>query len=148
MKRIGATNIKPAFFILSVAIMGLIFTVISFLWTGIFFGGHFGWANVALPKMIGQSIPFIILIFISSITFGLLLASLFKSTTSFMAVANTVFMPVAFLSGSFVPMKLIQDSDTLKYVSYVSPFKYCIEPFMDAWNGTFSFSMKTLSFYQ
>lgn len=139
LKRIGATNIKPVFFVSSVILVGFIFIFIAFLWTllwaGIFFGSDYGWSDIALPKHILISIPFIVLMFISSISFGIMLASVFKSTTAFIAVSNTIFFPIAFLSGSFVPINLILASDVLRIFTYINPFKYVLDLFLNAWNS-------------
>ncbi|WP_339021498.1 ATP-binding cassette domain-containing protein [Spiroplasma endosymbiont of Atherix ibis] len=90
MKRIGATNIKPIFFILNVVTMGIFFMIIGFLWTllwaGIMFGNEFGWANVALPYQFGQSLPFLLLTIVQSVSLGMLFATIFKSTTTYIAV--------------------------------------------------------------
>ncbi|WP_342260948.1 hypothetical protein [Spiroplasma endosymbiont of Notiophilus biguttatus] len=82
MKRIEATNIKPIFFVLSVMIIGFFFMIATFLWSllwaGIMFGGTYGWNNIVTANFIGESIPFIILIFFSSMGLEMLLASIFK----------------------------------------------------------------------
>ncbi|AHF60831.1 hypothetical protein P344_02325 [Spiroplasma mirum ATCC 29335] len=144
MKRIGATNIKPVFFVLAVIAVGFAFIILAFFWTllwaGIFFGGSFGWDKVAIPYNVGPAIPFALIIFVSSIGLGLMLASVFKSTTAFVAVSNVIYMPIAFLSGSFMPAELILNSNVLKYVTYINPFKYCLDPFLAAWKGNFSFT--------
>ncbi|WP_339043295.1 hypothetical protein [Spiroplasma endosymbiont of Apeira syringaria] len=66
LKRIGATNIHPLFFVTAVIIIGVFASIISFLWTllwgGIYFGGTYGWSVIALPTQIGASIPWIIII--------------------------------------------------------------------------------------
>ncbi|MDQ7983257.1 MAG: ABC transporter ATP-binding protein/permease [Spiroplasma sp.] len=143
MKRIGATNIKPVFFVISVIIIGFIFIVVAFLWTllwaGIFFGNKFGWDVVALPSDILPTIPFLVILIITSIAIGMMFASMFKSTTSFIAVSNVFYLPVAFLSGGFIPIEMITNSDILKYITYINPFKYCLDPFLKAWNGKFVF---------
>lgn len=146
MKRIGATNIKPLFFVLSINVMGIVFMTIGLLWTllwaGIMFGNEFGWANVATPKQIGSLLPFLVLILFSSIGLGMMLSSIFKSTTAYVAVSNVIYMPVAFLSGGFLPIELIQGSEVLKYVSYINLFKYSVDPYMASWNGSFKFSLE------
>ncbi|AHF57516.1 MATE family efflux transporter [Spiroplasma eriocheiris] len=142
--RIGATNIKPIFFVLAVIAVGFAFIILAFFWTllwaGIFFGGSFGWNKVAIPYNVGPAIPFALIIFVSSIGLGMMLASVFKSTTAFVAVSNVIYMPIAFLSGSFMPAELILNSNVLKYVTYINPFKYCLDPFLSAWKGNFSFT--------
>ena len=143
MKRIGATNIKPVFFVVSVIFIGFIFIVVAFLWTllwaGIFFANKYGWRAVALPNDILPTIPFLTILIITSISIGMMFASLFKSTTSFIAISNVFYLPVAFLSGGFIPIELITNNEILKYVTYINPFKYCLDPFLAAWNGKFVF---------
>ncbi|WP_381415141.1 ATP-binding cassette domain-containing protein [Spiroplasma endosymbiont of Anurida maritima] len=146
MKRIGATNIKPITFVISVMLVGLLFIIIAFLWTmlwgGIMFGTQFGWSNVALPKNILASIPFILIVFASSIAIGMAIASVCKSMTSLIAISNIIYMPIAFLSGAFLPVELINNSDVLKYITYINPFKYALEPFLHAWKGGFTMKME------
>ena len=141
MKRIGATNIKPIFFVASVVTIAFLFIIVAFFWTllwaGIFFGHRFGWSIVALPTDVGPAIPFLVILIITSISLGMMLASIFKSTTSFIAISNVIYLPVAFLSGGFIPIEMISNSDALKYITYINPFKYCLDPFLQAWNHNF-----------
>lgn len=141
MKRIGATNIRPVFFVTSVIFIGFVFIVVAFLWTllwaGIFFGRRFGWDVVALPNDILPTIPFLAILIITSISLGMMFASVFRSTTSFIAVSNVFYLPVAFLSGGFIPVEMINNNDILKYITYINPFKYCLDPFLAAWNSDF-----------
>ncbi|WP_338988386.1 ABC transporter ATP-binding protein/permease [Spiroplasma endosymbiont of Dasysyrphus albostriatus] len=141
LKRIGATNIHPLFFVTAVIIIGVFASIISFLWTllwgGIYFNGTYGWSVIALPTQIGASIPWIIIIFITTIGLGIMLASLFKTITSFIAVANVLYLPVAYLSGSIMPIDWITSSKVLNIISYFSPFKYSTLPYFECWNGTF-----------
>lgn len=60
----------------------------------------------------------------------MMFASIFRSTTSFIAISNVFYLPVAFLSGGFIPIELINGNDILKYVTYINPFKYCLDPFL------------------
>ncbi|WP_338985907.1 ABC transporter ATP-binding protein/permease [Spiroplasma endosymbiont of Thecophora atra] len=146
MKRIGATNIKPIFFVFSVMIIGFFFMIATFLWSllwvGIMFGGTYGWSNIVTANFIGESIPFIILIFFSSMGLGMLLASIFKSVTALVAASNVIYFPVTLLSGVFFPAELINSSPVLKYATYFNPFKYAMDPFIQAWSGT-SFTFTT-----
>lgn len=143
MKRIGATNIRPVFFVTSVIFIGFVFIVLSFLWTllwaGIFFGNRFGWRQAALPTDVWPTLPFLALLIITSISLGMMFASIFRSTTSFIAVSNVFYLPVAFLSGGFIPIEMITNNDILKYITYINPFKYCLDPFLAGWNGKFIF---------
>ncbi|AKX33834.1 ABC transporter ATP-binding protein [Spiroplasma litorale] len=148
MKRIGATNIKPLFFILSVVTMGILFMIAGFFWTllwaGIMFGGEYGWKNISTPYQALESLPFLFIILVSSISLGLMLASIFKSTTVYIAVSNIIYLPLAFLGGSFMPIDFIMSSDILKYATYLNAFKYCMEPFNNAWAGKFEFNSEII----
>lgn len=142
LKRIGATNIKPVFFVGAVITVGFLFILLAYLWTllwaGILFGKDYGWDYISLPQNVLIAIPYVALMFVSSITFGIMLASIFKSTTAFIAISNTLFLPIAFLSGAFAPIDYILASDILKVCTYFSPFKYVLDPFIKAWsNKTF-----------
>lgn len=141
LKRIGATNIHPLFFVSAVILMGLIMSVISFLWTllwgVIYFGKTYDWINIALPNQIALSIPWILIIFISSIGLVLMLAALFKTMTSYFAVANVLYLPIAYLSGAILPIDLITKTPTWNVISYFSPFKYSTLPYFNCWSGTF-----------
>ena len=144
MKRIGATSIKPRLFVGVIIIMGVIFSVFAFLWTlvwaGIFFGGKYGWAFTSSPHQLLASLPWIILIFISAIGMGIMMASLLKTQAAYISIANIIYFPIAFLSGGIVSMGFIQNSEILKYVVYINPFYYCVNPFMAAWIGNFKFT--------
>ncbi|AHI53326.1 ABC transporter ATP-binding protein/permease [Spiroplasma culicicola] len=143
MKRIGATNIKPTFFVITVNLSGIAIMLIGYFWTllwaGIMFGGSFGW-DVAWAYNTLESLPFLLLILVSSISLGMMLSSIFKSTTTYIAVSNVIYMPIAFLSGSFMPIELIEGSTVLKYATYINLFKYSLEPFLAGWNGKFEFT--------
>ncbi len=141
LKRIGATNIHPLFFVTAVIIIGVFASIISFLWTllwgGIYFGDAYGWNNIALPSQIAATMPWIFIIFISSIALGIMLASLFKTMIAYFAVANVLYLPIAYLSGSIMPIDWITSSKVLNIISYFSPFKYSTLPYFQCWEGTF-----------
>ncbi|AOG60783.1 ABC transporter ATP-binding protein [Spiroplasma helicoides] len=143
LKRIGATNIKPIFFVLTVVTMGVLFMLLTFFWTllwaGIMFGTTYGWNEIAAPYQVWEALPFLMLILFSSVSLGLMLSSLFKSTAAYVAVANILYLPIAFLGGTFLPIDFIMTSDVLKYATYLNGFKYCMEPFNNAWSGKFEF---------
>ncbi|WP_338969214.1 ABC transporter ATP-binding protein/permease [Spiroplasma endosymbiont of Labia minor] len=139
MKRIGATNIKPIFFLFSILAVGFLLIIVSLfwslMWAGIMYGQKYGWAEVSAPKEIGQSIALFIPILALAMAFGLTFASIFKSSTTYNAVINVLYMPITFLSGGFSPKESIQSSTILNALSWINPFKYSIYPFVDAWNG-------------
>ncbi|ARU91195.1 ABC transporter ATP-binding protein [Spiroplasma clarkii] len=144
MKRIGATNIKPVFFLLSVVLIGLFLVIISVLWTalwaGILFGYKFGWSVTSTPYDVGASILLFIPMICLAMSLGLTLASIFKSTTTYNAVVNVIYMPITLLSGGFAPIESIQTSPQLNAMSWANPFKYSINPFVAAWNGNYEFN--------
>lgn len=138
MKRIGATNVHPRLFVGVIIILGVIFSLLAFLWTllwaGIFFGNKFGWTITSTPIQLSTSLPWLLLIFVNAIGLGMMMTSLLKTQAAYISIA--------FLSGGIVSMTLIENSDVLKYIVYISPFHYCVNPFMDAWVGKFKFSTK------
>ncbi|QEH61486.1 ABC transporter ATP-binding protein [Spiroplasma chinense] len=146
MKRIGATNIKPIFFLLSVVVMGFVFVVISalwaILWAGIIYGHKYGWDVTSKPYDVAASIFLFIPVLLLSMTLGLTLASMFKSTTTYNAIVNVIYMPITFLSGGFSPIETVETSAPLKAISWINPFKYSINPFVEAWNGKYTFNLE------
>ncbi|WP_342276908.1 hypothetical protein [Spiroplasma endosymbiont of Nebria brevicollis] len=68
------------------------------------------------------------------------MAALLRTQAAYISIANIIYFPIAFLTGGIVSMTLIENSDVLKYIVYISPFHYCVNPFMDAWVGKFSFT--------
>ncbi|WP_338971441.1 ABC transporter ATP-binding protein/permease [Spiroplasma endosymbiont of Panorpa germanica] len=153
MKRIGSTNTRAINFIISTIGICVIFMILTFLWTllwsGIMFGWEFGWKEIIAPKQIGESIGYLALIILTSTTFGLMIASLFKSSspTAYITISNIIFIPTAFLSGSFIPIDLIEKSTILNGFSYLNVFKYTITPLNSSWFGTFEFDLKNTIFF-
>lgn len=146
MKRIGATNIKPVFFLLSVVAIGFLLVIVSMfwsvLWAGIMFGHKYGWVVTSTPYDAVASILLFIPIIILAMALGLTFASIFKSTTTYNAVVNVLYMPITFLSGGFAPLEAINTNTALKAISWVNPFKYSINPFVAAWNGNYTFNLE------
>jgi biotin transporter BioY len=60
---------------------------------------------------------FLILILFVSMIFGLMIASIAKSSSAAFGIANMIFMPVTFLSGGFFPIELIRSSQTLSAIA-------------------------------
>lgn len=138
LKRIGATNIKPAYFVATVILIGFVISVFALFWTllwaGIMFGSATdkGWSLAFSPNLF-KALPFALLTLILSMALGMALAALLKTEAGVMAVSNIIFLPAAFLSGSFIPYSVISQSSVLSAVSYIMPFRYTVWPFMDIW---------------
>ncbi|AXK50818.1 ABC transporter ATP-binding protein/permease [Spiroplasma alleghenense] len=150
MKRIGATNTRVFNFMLSTISICVIFMILTFFWTmlwsGLMFGWEFGWGEILEPKDWWSSFGYLVIIILSSTTLGIMIASLFKSSspTSYITISNIIFIPIAFLSGSFIPISLIEKSDILNPISYINPFKYSITPLNKAWMEGGEFNLENL----
>ncbi|WP_375317824.1 ATP-binding cassette domain-containing protein [Spiroplasma endosymbiont of Virgichneumon dumeticola] len=100
MKRIGATNIHPSLFVGVIIILGVIFSILAFLWTllwaGIFFGSKFGWVITSTPIQLWASLPWLLLIFVNAIGLGMMMAALLKTQAAYISIANIIYFPIAF----------------------------------------------------
>lgn len=150
LKRIGATHIKSSVFIISLAILGILFGFFTYfwsiLWAGIFFAGNHGWANLLDLKNLGTALPFLIIILASSSGFGLMLTIFFKSSASFIAASNFAFVIISFLSGGFTPIRTLELDNVLKILVYFNPFYYVIHLYLVALNGDWVFDLKNSLF--
>lgn len=150
LKRIGATHIKSIIFILSLAILGFLFGLFSYfwsiMWAGIFFGNQYGWVNLLQLDHLAAAIPFLFIILASSSAFGLMLTIFFKSSASFIAASNFIFVVVSFLSGGYVPIHALEADKVLNVMLYFNPFYYIVHLYLIIMNGTFMFDLKNISF--
>ncbi|AHI53530.1 ABC transporter ATP-binding protein [Spiroplasma sabaudiense Ar-1343] len=152
MKRIGSTNTRAVNFMVTTILICILFMITTFLWTmlwsGIMFGWEFGWNQILAPINIGEAIGYLVVVILASTTFGIMIASLFKSTspTAYITISNIIFIPIAFLSGSFIPISLIEKSEILNVFSYFNPFKYSITPLNSSWIGEHKLDLKNSLF--
>lgn len=145
MKRIGASDIKALWFVSAIVAMGILSSIIAFLWTllwaGIFFGHMYSWSLIASAHQPWSALPFLLIIFASAASFGIMLSSVIKNFATYITVSNIIYFPIAFLSGGLTSMYLIANNNILQYVKYINPFNYCVSPFIDSWIGKFSFNV-------
>lgn len=134
IKRIGAADIKKSTFLIVILIYQSMWAFFSvfwvLLWAGINIGTmkEFDW-SVAFSKNLWPSFVFIIPVFILSVSIGVFIASISKTAMAAMGITNVLYMPISFLSGSFIPIQQIQGSNVLNSISYALPTKYFTEPF-------------------
>jgi len=79
------------------------------------------------------TIVFMILISLTAVGFGLILASKMNDFQSFPLIMNLVIMPLLFLSSAFFPV--VQDK-TLQTIAYINPLFYMIDGLRGSLVGT------------
>jgi len=71
------------------------------------------------------AIPFMILIAISFVAMGLIIASRMKNMEGFQMIMSFLVMPIFLLSGALFPLKDVPDA--MKVISYFDPLSYGID---------------------
>ena len=133
MKRIGATNIKPYQFLLMVVVLFIIQSSFSFFYSRIvatlIFGHSLGW-NIAFLHNIPLAYLYAMAIMLVAISLGMVIASISETVRQVTSISNIVFFPISVLSGGLIPASIIYSSTFLKSISWINPFKYAIEPYL------------------
>lgn len=134
MKRIGSTDISKRTFFITILIYQSFWAMFSIIWILIWTSiivstkSHFD-ISVAFSKYTLESIPFMILSFLISMSIGLIIISFFNTQQGVMGITNVIYLPISFLSGSFIPKSQIDSSPILNGISYILPTKYSVDPF-------------------
>ncbi|WP_215826469.1 ATP-binding cassette domain-containing protein [Spiroplasma endosymbiont of 'Nebria riversi'] len=127
VKHFGSINIKPKTFFLTVILFGCIlslFTIlITLFWTTIIFGRQFNISEL-LSFINLPVIGYLIFSIIISISFGVLLATFFKTQKKHMLISNALFLPMMLFSGIFLSKFKFDKNLIFKIFSYLSIFKY------------------------
>ena len=138
MKRMGATNIQPFHFILSIILLFFIQSTFSFFYTRaaatLIFGARLGW-TVAFQYNIGLGFLHSIPIMILAVALGLFITSISSTVRRAMTLSRMLYMPMSILSGGLVPISVIYSSTFLKSLSWLNPLKYAIEPYLAQQNA-------------
>lgn len=156
LKRIGTTPINPIKFLVVIIIFNLIIMLVSialvFIFSFIVFSKHLHsskmesslintpYTGVSWLQMLGgvDWAGFIystfLLIFLTMI-FGVLLASVARSTLFIQGVGITVLMITFFVGPAVLPIGMTNQIDAIKYSSYLLPFKYPISLMTESFNG-------------
>jgi ABC-2 type transport system permease protein len=83
----------------------------------------FGFIDVGIGTIL--AIPFMIMIAISFVAMGLIIASRMKNMEGFQMIMSFLVMPIFLLSGALFPLKDVPD--VMKMISYFDPLSYGID---------------------
>lgn len=154
IKRIGSTNIKKSHFLIVAFFHQMLIITFSFLWIptiGLLilgFNKYIDITKVSWTINYFKTIPFLIILYLLSLSMGLLIVTLITSIVGAQTISNLIYFPISFLSGgmgtgqpnlAFTPM--------LRYFSYVLPTKYIVEPSFFVFNGGYQSLWNNLEHY-
>ena len=130
LKRVRGTPLPPWIYMAGIIGSGvwiaLLSVVLMFVLGWAFFGFHMVWDDIGM----------VVLVFVVGIatfsSLGLAVCSIIKNADAAPAVANGVFLPMAFISGIFIPLD--EAPQWLVILGDVFPLKHFAEPFGDAFN--------------
>lgn len=162
LKRIGTTNIKPWMFLAAIAgfyaIVMLVATIFSLV-IGLAIFSPYWDKGVRIGDLIleangkdisqyapsmgdimrniswGSFIYGILLNIITSISLGLFLSAVCKSTIAIQAIGVTILIISQFLSAQVLSIAMVKEIDALYYVSYLTPFKYTTGMIIESFTG-------------
>lgn len=159
LKRIGSTPIKPYKFLLAIAIFNFIIVLVGFAFLFAFSFAIFSDGLNGTVKYIDGSGLYVpdflymiqhanwwsffyasIVMMIMSITIGLFIASIGKSTLFIQSFGISLLLIIFFVGPVVLPISMVADVDVVKYIGYIIPLKYpvslCIEAFTSGLKGS------------
>lgn len=135
-------NLILFLFFFSISMLFVLFTLIIFL--------CFASKDISKIESInfGSMIFAILMLTMTSITFGMMLSTFMKNPLSSQLSGFGIFILTLTLSGQFIPVQVIGKVDALKYLSLLSPLNYgtnmfniaCITPVSGYSSSLFDFS--------
>ncbi|MGL5732943.1 MAG: hypothetical protein ACRCXE_02655 [Metamycoplasmataceae bacterium] len=169
LKRIGVTPVKPWMFLVVAGIFYFLVMIISTFWTmgiGIALFSNFmdeGREVMPLLKLPGHD-KFLYLLsptlgdtlrhvdwagffwgvimnIIVGISLGFVLVSTSRSTLAIQGLGIPVLIISQFLSAQVLPLPMIVDVEFMKYMSYLSPFRYSTGLMIESFTSTIDFDL-------
>ncbi|UWD34282.1 ABC transporter permease [Mesomycoplasma molare] len=134
IKRIGSANIQKSHFMLASLFYQFVWTLFVIIWVplvGTLVLGFNKYLNFSIGFNLGliYILPWIMLLFLVSVSMGLLIISLVNSTIGASTIANLVFFPISFLSGGFGNGKPnLNYAPLIHFFTYIIPTKYVSDP--------------------
>ena len=147
IKRIGSTPLKKWEFLASVIIFYINIMMFQTLWITtwafIFFHSQIGLSgDIALSgsSYVIQLHPLFILIsmfltMIFAVSFGVIISTISRDVNTISSLAIMVFLPAAFLSGQYIPISTIDQSQVLSFISKIWPQRYLVEYLYHGWGA-------------
>ena len=126
LRRISTSSITPIKYNLIVATWFFIMCFLSTLFVTILF---LCFLNTKAPETLkhinwGEFILAIIMLYITSIATGILLASVSKKSSTVQLTGLSFMLLTLVLAGHFIPISVIGGIDAIKYMSLLSPINY------------------------
>lgn len=162
LKRIGVTPIKPWMFLVVAALFYFFIMFIATFWVivigiAIFSGNmNVGKEMAVLPAIEGgdptpvmsptllnylQNVNWggfvwgLIMNIMIGVSIGLLIVSTVKSTLAIQAIGLPVLIISQFLAAQVLPLYMINEIEAMKYLSFLTPFKYSTSLMLESWSG-------------
>lgn len=166
LKRIGVTKIKPWMFLIAISMFYISIMVLStifcLLMSMAIFANYWDVGKELLsqyPNFINDSSTTINIYSISlknmlsnvnwlefiygvlmnilvATSLGLLLVSVLKTSLAIQAVGVPILIISQFLSAQVLPIAMVVDVEAMRYMSYISPFRYSAGLMINAWDGS------------
>lgn len=154
IKRIGSTNIKKSHFLLVAFFHQLLIITFSFIWIptiGLLilgFNKYVDISKVSWTINYFKTLPFLIVLYLLSLSIGLLIITLITSMIGAQTISNLIYFPISFLSGGMgTGQPNLSFTPILKYFSYALPTKYIVEPSFFVFNGGYENLWNNLGHY-
>ncbi len=96
------------------------------LGVALLFGIWFDFRIASATGFLG-ALVFMILTFVTFVSFGLIMGSLFEDTEGFMTFVQLITMPIFFLSGAITPINQLQGIPVLYQLQFVNPLTYGVD---------------------
>ncbi len=139
MKRIGASPVKPSVFTTVIITYYTLTIFISILWLMIWSLIFF--QNPEIFKPLGTVVGFFgflygnILNIVVSLAVGFAISAVSKSEVQAQTFGMLIYFPSTFLSGQFVSIDSIANSEVMNWISRFIPFRYTTMLIVESWSG-------------
>lgn len=149
LKRIGASPVKPAMFTIVIVTYFTATIILSILWLMIW--ALIFWQDTSIFQPMGTIVGFFgflygnVLNIIVSIAIGFTIASLAKSEVQVQTFGMLLYFPSTFLSGQFISIDSIANSEVMNWISRFVPFRYTTMIIVESWSGSKTIDVPTAS---
>jgi len=119
-KRLACTPIKNSTLLFATIMSNLVFMIMSFILMLVY---AILFYNVTWAVFYPESILFMIVSAILSLSFGIFVGSISKTTNAASGLANLLFFPMQFLGGLYFPV--FDLPPVIRWFVYINPITYC-----------------------
>ncbi|XVX20619.1 ABC transporter permease [Actinomycetota bacterium] len=126
LRRIRLTPVRPESLVASRAVLSV---VIALIQTALFLGIAVGFFDLKLSGAAWAAVPLVTAATLAFMALGLIVGAISKTVDAASGIANVVTLPMAFLSGSFIPLEMAPD--WLLTISKFMPLRWLNDGLMD-----------------